>query len=366
MFINKIYYRKSYDINFCGGHKMKRILSLLVMVLLIFSAVPVLAEQAKVHAENQIETGEGMENANEEPLTVRERVEERVKLAQKTAEKEFMRAKQAYQRATKDTKESRESFLQTRKLLKGCQDGESEECVALSEQVNQHAKDLVLNGIDGAIEHLNQLKAKYEASDIEGAEDVVANVESAIAELEQAKADVETAETKKEIKGVATNVKKLWSRIRNKERVQAAKLVHAKVFNIIQRAEKLEAKLEKLVARLEAKGIDVATLEASLAEFKSNIEAARAKYEEGKALIEQDAKQARIIIKEAHNLVKKAHNALMDLVRNFRNVGSDVSEADEEETTEEGNNTEESLEETTEEVIEETPVETEEAEIEEE
>ena len=317
---------------------MKKIMSILVMVLLVLSVAPmVVAERQDMNKKGvSVEDGDltvSDDNDTEEPESVGNAKQLR------EASKEFTRAKQAYQRASKDTKESRQSFLQSKKQLKSCTD-ESEECVALREQVNQHAKDLVLNGIDGAIEHLNQLKAKMESSeDIEDVESVIANIDTAIAELEETKAEVEVAESKAEIKSIARDVKTLWSRIRNKERVYAAKLVHAKVFNIIKRAENLEVKLERLVARLEAKGVDVTTLEENLAEFNTNIEAARAKYEEGKALIGEDAKQARNTIKEAHNLVKKAQSALMNLVRGFRNAGSDVSEADEEEEEELGNET---------------------------
>lgn len=325
---------------------MKQMLSILMALIFVLSVIP--GAMAKVRADVQITPidTEGIESADadeQEPAKAEQRNINREKL--KEFAQDFKQAKQEFLKATKASKESRQSFLDSRKQLKDCKDTESTECTALSGQVNQYAKDFVINGVQMAIDHLTQLKSKIEAADVldeAKAAEIVADIDNSIAELNGIIAKVNAAQTKAEIKEATKELKQIWTKIRMREKVYATKLVHAKVWNIIHRAETLEARLDKVLARMEAKGIQVDDLQTKLDQFNAKISDAKAKYAEAESLIGQaydsrieetknnevmtQIKSARELLRAAHEDIKEAHSILISIVQSVKTKGGDLSD----------------------------------------
>ena len=151
------------------------------------------------------------------------------------AEKNFKIAKEEYVKANRIYKEKRALFLDVKEKLKACEGVETDECNELREKAKEHAKEFLINGAKMAIEHLNKIKNKVESSedmDEDKANEIITEIDNAISKLEDAIAQVESAQTKEEVQEAAKVISNIWKDIKHKERLHAARLVHAKVWNI--------------------------------------------------------------------------------------------------------------------------------------
>jgi len=258
----------------------------------------------------------------------------------KIAENNYMKAKQNYLMAMNSYKEAKGLLLQEKKMLKQCTDSETEECIQLRERAENHSREMIVNSANMMIEHLNKIKEKVNSSeemDEERAEEIVSEINGYISELENAIAQAEAAETKAEIKEIAKTVSKLWIRIRNRERLHAASVVNAREWGIIKRSEHLEERLDSTLADMEEQGINVAGIDEKVNEFSEKIEQAKSKYEQAQdlmdtAYLEEDKEnlkrivdEAKQLIDEAHELLKEANKLLVEIVRDIKAAGGEIT-----------------------------------------
>jgi len=258
----------------------------------------------------------------------------------KIAENNYVKAKQNYLMAMNSYKEAKGLFIQEKEMLKQCIDSETEQCIQFRERAENHSREMIINSANMIIEHLNKIKEKVNSSeemDDERAEEIISEINGYISELEDAIAQAEAAETKAEIKEAAKTVSKLWIRIRNRERLHAASVVKARIWGIIKRSEHLEQRLDSTLAKMEEQGINVTEIDLKVDEFSEKIEQAKSKYEQAQDLIdgvyfEEDKEklkeivdQAKQLIDEAHELLKEAHTLLVEIVRDIKAAGGEIT-----------------------------------------
>ena len=288
----------------------------------------------------------------------------------KAANQRYNSAKEKFINAEKVYKERRKNFLDVKEELKKCRSVESSRCTQLNTDALAHAKELSIKAADMAIEHLNKIKESIEGNDDleeEDAANMIARIEEAIAELEAAKADVETAETKEEVKKAAADINKIWRKHSAKAKRYAARVVHAKVGEIITRSEQLERKLDRILTKMEEDGIEVSGIDDKVDAFSAKIEEARKLYHQSTAMFivaklndndESAVQKARRSAKEAHKALMDAHIILMDIYKSIKEAGGsvEIEEEDEVEVIEDAEEVEEE-----EELVEEDTGETDEA-----
>jgi|TARA_B100000315_G_scaffold229133_1_gene238512 hypothetical protein len=263
------------------------------------------------------------------------------------AEKNFKLAKQEYVKANRIYKEKKALFLDVKEKLKACEGVESDECNELREKAKEHAKEFLINGAKMAIEHLNKIKNKVESAedmDEDKAKEIITEIDTAISKLEDAITQVEAAQSKEDVQEAAKVINNIWKSIKHKEKLHAARLVHAKVWNIIKRSEHLEERLDSALTDMEEKGIDVDDIEAKVDEFSAKIAEAKEKYRKAEELLKQArdlktenpdeeeitkvtelVKEAKQLLREAHNAAKEAHQILMDIVRSIKSAGGELT-----------------------------------------
>ncbi len=308
------------------------------------------AEQKKILEQGTENALKAMDKLKLKPVNKNMLFRKRVIAANKLkqAEQNYIRAGQNYLKALNSYKQVKGQFLEAKERLRECEDVDSEECDELRERAQTHSKDMIVNSANMIIEHLNKIKEKVETSetmDPERAEEIISEIDNSISELEDAIAQAESAETKEEIKEAAKTVSKLWIRIRHRERLHAASVVKARVWGIMKRSEHLEERLDSTLARMEEQGINVEDIDAEVDEFSAKIEEAKSKYEQAQELmdeayLEEDKEklkeivdEAKQLIDQAHELLKEAHTLLVDIVKDIKAAGGEITP--EEETEEE-------------------------------
>jgi len=267
--------------------------------------------------------------------------------------KNFELAKERFEKANKIYKERKQKFLEGKEKLKKCEGVDSEECNTLKEQVKENAKQFVINSANMAIEHLEKIKNKVESAedmDEKRADEITTEIDNAISKLKEAITKVENAETKKEIQEAAKEISKIWLGIKHREKVHAALLVHAKVWNIIKRSEHLEERLDAALIDMKQKGIEVTAIEAKVDTFSGLIADAKDNYEKAKELLEQAeelktnepneqertkvlelVKDTKELLRGANEKVKEAHKILMEIIRDIKTNGGQLKQAVKEE-----------------------------------
>ncbi len=262
------------------------------------------------------------------------------------AHQNYVKAKNNFVKVNNAYNENRNLFLNAKNQLKNCEGNVSGECNATRERTREHAQNFTINAAQKAINHLEKIKSKVEGSesmDEETANGTVEELDNAIAELEAVVSEVESATTKEEIQDAAKKISQIWARIRHREQVHAARLLHVGIWNIIKRSENLEDRIDAKLAEMSEEGLDVSELGTKLDEFSSKVASAKEKYEESKELLEQadelksdepmeEEKEqvkelvdvAKDLIGEAHSELKEAHDLLREIVKDIKDLGADL------------------------------------------
>jgi len=239
-------------------------------------------------------------------------------------------------------KDKRQEFNQIKEQLRNCTNIDNEKCNELRDNALESAKEYLINGANMVIEHLNKIKNKIEGSEEitdEKSQEMIAKIDEAISEIEQAIEDVKAAQTKEEVKEAARKIYNIWNRFKNRERLYAANLIDAQVWNILRSSELLEQRLDNILAKMEEQGINVSGIDAKIDEFSAYVLEAKDKYNEARELLEQarnaidnntsaqdSIEQARELLKEAHDSLKNAHRVLVEIVKDIKEAGGEITE----------------------------------------
>ncbi len=237
-------------------------------------------------------------------------------------------------------KDKRQEFNQIKEQLRNCTNMDNEICSKLRDNALESAKEYLINGANMIIEHLNKIKSRIQGTeeiDDANAQGMTESINAAIGEIETAIKEAEAAQTKAEVKEAARKIYNIWNRFKNRERLYAAKLIDAQVWNILRSSELLEQRLDNILYSMEEQGINVSDIDAKVDDFSDYILEAKEKYNEAQELLEQagnaidDAnaqeiiEQARELLKEAHDSLKNAHRTLIDIVKDIKEAGGEIS-----------------------------------------
>ena len=273
----------------------------------------------------------------------------------------FQTAKQKFETATNKYQESKLKFSQTKERIRECEETDSEECIALGEEVKERAREQIGNTADMILEHLEKVKSKVESnedlSEEESAE-IIAKLDEEIAAIEDAKSTIESSEDKEDVIEAAKKLKRVWVRVKERAKEHVGRIVNARIGGIIVKSKHLEVKLERILTRMAEKGLDTSGVESLVDEFNTKLDEAKTHYEtavdkfnEAKAEDEPNAE----IIKEAQSYMEEAKEALQDAQKILRDIVLAIKQAggaDELEETEEEVEIEEEIEESSEEEAE--------------
>lgn len=267
------------------------------------------------------------------------------------AKRNYEMAKKEYQRVNKAYDEKKKFFNDVKKELKECEkeDNETDACSELRAQIQEHAKEYIINGAQMAIEHLNKIKNKVESAegmDQEKADEIVAEIDKTIAELEDAIDKVRNAETKEEVKEGAKDVAEAWKKIKHAEKVYAERVLHSNMWNIIKKSEQLEKRMEDARDRIDKNGIDVSAFDEKITQFSEKISSAKEKFNESEELLRQAAEmrkenasneeirekvsEANAKLREAHNDIKEAYKIFASIIRDINARGGKITAEDDE------------------------------------
>jgi uncharacterized protein YoxC len=275
----------------------------------------------------------------------------------KQAEEDYQKATDNYKSANQAYKYYLERFRADRVKLNKC--NQSEKCSAYRQNATELAKNVIINGANMIIEHLRKIKDKVHGSEnIDGNKsvEIAADIDNAIAKIQAAIEKVRAATTKEEVQAAAKDIINIWKEVKPEEVLHAAWLVHASVWNIMQRSQHLEDKLDQALSDLQDKNISVDLVQAEVDNFSAKVSDAREKYnnatgllkqayglkkknatEQDRARITELVSQAKALLLQAHNDLKEAHTMLVKIVRDIKAAGGeiDTSETKEEIVVEE-------------------------------
>lgn len=257
----------------------------------------------------------------------------------------YKEAKEDYIEKTKTYNETKKEFNENKNKLKECKNQDTEECKALEALVLKDAKEFLTNGVNMLIDHLKQIREKVASSETmeaDKANEITTSIDSKISELEAELKDIETAQTKEELKEVSKKIQKIWADFKHKERLYVAKLIHAKVWGILERSKHLEQKLENIITKMKEKEIDVSDIDEEVSQFSEKIDEAKTKYEEGKKILDAayaakdtasdkkgivaQIKEAEILLKESKEALKEANSILSKIIHEIRSKGGEIND----------------------------------------
>src|SRR3989344_691933 len=263
--------------------------------------------------------------------------------------KDFENAKDKFIKEEKLYNEKKQEFLAVKEKLKACEGQDTEECKKLNEDALAKGKVFLTNAANLAIEHLNKIKLKVQSSeniDETEAAEIVAKLDAKISELESAKEKVAAAATKEELQEAAKIINSIWKSVKYNAMAYAARVVHARVGEIVKRSEKLEGKLQCAVDSMENQGVSIDEVNSLIDDFSAKVESARTKFKDAEDLLKQAREiklttdpsaeradkikslvdQATSLINQAQKDLKDAHELLKKIVKMVKASGVEIKD----------------------------------------
>jgi chromosome segregation ATPase len=318
----------------------KRLSALLVLAIFLCSMIPMaLAEEDNQSAGEPTETGNltdiqpgygtGKLLNGTEPQRDRLRAKIKEEVRDLKVKAVDMRAKIADVRAAYLSEKAK--FMKVKNEYLNCTDLDREECKTKREDLRKNSKPYLLNAADLVLRELENLKntvsSSQELTNDEIAK-IVADIDAKISEVSDAKAVIENLgdnSTREEVNDAAKTIRKAWLDAKASLKLHLSQLVVAKLGNIIEKTETLEAKLQNIRDKLSEKGKDVSALDAKLSEFSAKVDLAKEKYTAAREkLMAAEPGNMGEVAKEVHQLFTESKQALKDARSLLREVVSEI------------------------------------------
>ena len=362
---------------------MKKIISVLVIALFLFSIIPVFAHEEDTNERSGSNEEERIESHSEvrEEMMVNHRGERnqteglsafgRVagEISSNTnlgAKERHEMLRQKFQEVKEQFNSDREAFLSAKTNLKvkvaevkaACkEDRNGRECLEKrSDVMKKDAKNYMLKALDTMEKVLEKRKAKIEElmARADASAEVKAklqirldNIDARLETIAQLRADVDNDSTSQDVKASARRIRSEWRDIKADLEVSAGDILSHRFSFAVKRAESLERKLERSLDRLEAKGVDISVVQSEIISFHAHIDKAqdfavqaRAKFN-AESRTDADVKAGHALLVQAQGELKLAHESLKSIVRSLKasvegeaelNVVSESEENGEQET----------------------------------
>ncbi|MFH1064652.1 MAG: hypothetical protein V1729_06220 [Candidatus Woesearchaeota archaeon] len=261
----------------------------------------------------------------------------RAKATLEKAREKYQNAKENYAQARERYQERRGEFIEAKEQYQSCKGDDSEECLALREDLKEKAKPHLTNVADLILKELERLREKIQSSEDLSEEEVAeitADIDAKIAEIQAAKDEIENLgedATKEEINAAAKTIKDAWQKAKLSIKKHAARAVNARLGNLVHTTEKLEERLYNARDKLVEKGLDVSALDAKLSDFSSELDNAADLYNQAKALwkdatsdtdVENAGEQVKALLTEAKQALTNAKNMLREVVSEIKSLNN--------------------------------------------
>jgi hypothetical protein len=263
------------------------------------------------------------------------------------AETDYRNAQEKFKSMNDKYKDTLDKFSEFKDQYRLCQNStemNTTRCQDLNNKTIDQARQVIINSADRIIEHLNKVKAKIQSSedlDEQKAQELITGLDNAIAKLQDAKKQAQEATTKDEIKAAAQNIKSIWKDyVQSREKIATARLLNARVWNIIQRSNHLETRLDQVLSNMQNRSINVSDIQDKLDAFSDAVADAKVHYDNATSLIKKAealtgtsnstseidtlVNDAREQLRLASEDVKKAHDILIDIVQAIKQKGFDI------------------------------------------
>jgi hypothetical protein len=230
--------------------------------------------------------------------------------------------------------QARSRLNQTRERYNECKADESAECEQVRKETKTNARRMLVNSADRIIATLEKLRERIQLSERlteEEAQERVAQIDAKIAEIGEAKSSIEELDENsdpEEIRSAAQQINNAWQNSKRVAKLNAARVVNAKVGGVIAKSDRLSERLALAVEKLEEQGTDTSGMEDLLEEFNSEIESAKAHYDLGiekfnearstEGDVDEIMKEATSHMQEAHKDLREAHAVLVQLLRQIK------------------------------------------------
>lgn len=347
--------------------KLAKIASVIMLVLMALSIVPVVAahegssettgdevkeiaqkrfdenrDALKHRAEQQREAlnskrEEMREKIDARKASIKTRIEE-IRATHKFSRELAKQFKEAREALKEEGKQKKGAIAELRATLRDCAGKATDECEQARTQARTHATNYLSNRAKLILAYLERLRERVEASGNAG---LIAEIEALQSETSAAQETIDSlgAEaTKEDLKESAEALMDTWSKAKNIGK-QGVSLVASKRFGgVLEKIEHLKTKFDRTIARLEAAGKDTSGAKAAQAEFNAHLEAAQKLHDEMTALIASgDHSGAAEKLHAAHAELKAAHESMKAVIQNIRAVsGSKELEEESEDADESG------------------------------
>jgi len=250
------------------------------------------------------------------------------------ARDKLQQVREKYKEAVQNHKDAMEKFNdQKMRLGDACKQQNQTACDDAKEAIKADAKDYLTKIADKIIEHLEKLKARVQSSeelaDAEKA-DMAADIDAKIAEVNAFKASAGTAATKEEIQKAAKDLKGIWNGMEKQVKLNAERVVNARLGNIAERADHLSERLDAKIASMKAKGLDTSKVEPLIAEFKALVASAKAHYAAAEAKFAEakaSTDPSNDLIKQAMDEMKAGQQALKDAYAKVKEILNAIRDA---------------------------------------
>lgn len=226
---------------------------------------------------------------------------------------DYLKAHAHFADVRADFVDQRAEFNKVRLDYSRCKDSEKEECKGKRKEVKKHSKEFLAHAADMVLAELQKIKERVEASEDLSEDEIasiVADLDERIASIEQVKVKINalTEESaREEYNAVAKDIREAWKGIKGHLKKHVARVMHARLGNILHRAEKLEERFYKIRDTLAEKDVDVRALDAKLDAFSAKLDIAAEKYE-----LAQEKFKSATTPKEVDEVAREVHKYLVD------------------------------------------------------
>ncbi len=281
---------------------MKKILTMMVLVLFLASSTPLIEARP-------VQSFSGV----------------RPQLVQ-----EYNEVKDQYKNTKQDWEQARTEYMKTKQALS--RTGELKPTGQLEQDQEQHVsriKDFLLKTVERMERHIQILQKWTEivVYNEELKEEILYQLEKDLNELKTYENKIKEASTVQELRAIGKELKEFWKDVRGHLKKYHGIILSAKIGRIIERSERLSESLHKRLSELDENHPHLEEMKYLLEDFDENVASAKESYEKAKDLYIQirsieDAKklfeEIKTYLKEAHKYLKEAHKSLRHLVKIYK------------------------------------------------
>ena len=244
----------------------------------------------------------------------------------------FRSDRKQYREQYKESRERVRALLQKcnslgtdAKSIEKSQTQSFEEKEKLCQQFKGEVKKDIFQGIlhrtDAWLKILTKIKEKVQESTrknipLENKAEILAHIDATILHINEIRASISEGSTPEELKKTSQQLREIWVDSRQRTELNALAVANAGVKGVIQRGEKMKARMEERIRIVRGQNKEGEKLEMHLQTFNTHLNAAAELQASAEAQIEIGSiKQGHALLKQAREELQQAHAALQAFIR---------------------------------------------------